>query len=346
MADKKQEELTYSQKVWQAVGIVAFVAIVILVARVAFNVMLLSLAGCLIAVYFHGLGDLIQRHTYWRRIWCMAVSIGGSFILLGVLLWFMGSKIQVQIAVLSDSLPHTISNAKAQLAQTPLGRKVLDALSGDNNGNELATVSQFFSTSFGVLGNMYIILFLGIFFTASPLLYKDGMILLVPASKKAVAKTIINRSSQALKGWLKGTMLSMVLIAILLPPGLAIMHVPVALVLGLLTAILVIVPNFGSAVAMIPGVLLALTISLETALIVALIYIVVQTLVSNIIAPIIQKKMINLPPALTIVSQLLMAVLGGVMGIIMAIPVLAIAMIMADELYVKRINGIESESSD
>jgi predicted PurR-regulated permease PerM len=319
------------------------VVILIMVAQVGFNVILLSLAGCLIAVYFHGLGDLIQRNTKWRRGLCMTVSIAGSFILLGVLLWFMGSKIQAQIAVLSDTLPHTISNAKAQLAQTEIGRKVLEMLSGHDSGKELATAQQFFSTSFGVLGNMYIILFLGIFFTASPSLYKDGIILLVPKSNKPVATAIINRTSQALKGWLKGTMLSMVMIAILLPIGLAIMGVPVALVLGLLTAILVIVPNFGSAVAMIPGVLLALTISPGTALIVALIYIVVQTLVSNIIAPIIQKKMINLPPALTIVAQLLMAALGGVMGIIMAIPLLAIVMIMVDELYVKRVNGLISD---
>jgi len=338
MTGKQLKELTYTEKVWHTVGIVAFVAVLILVARVAFNVMLLSLAGCLIAVYFHGLGDMIQRNTKWRRIICMIISISGSFIILGVLLWFMGSKIQAQIAVLSDSLPQTYHHAKAQLAETPLGRKILDALSAGDSSNMVTTAQQFFSTSFGVLGNMYIILFLGIFFTASPSLYKDGLILLIPKDNKAVAKKIIDRTSLSLKGWLKGTMISMVLITILLPIGLIIMGVPVALVLGLLTAILVIVPNFGSFAAMIPGVLLALTISPNTAIIVALIYIVVQTLVSNIIAPIVQKKIINLPPALTIIAQLVMAALAGVMGIIMAIPVLAIAMILVDELYVKRIN--------
>lgn len=111
-----------------------------------------------------------------------------------------------------------------------------------------------------------------------------------------------------------------------------------ALVLGLLAAILVIVPNFGSFIAMIPGVLLALTIDTNTAIIVALIYIGVQTLVQNIIAPLIQKKMINMPPALTIIGQLIMGVLGGAMGIIMAVPAIAILMILADEMYVKRIN--------
>lgn len=269
---------------------------------------------------------------------CMTISITGSVLLLSGLFWFMGSKIGVQIAVLSDSLPHTFSHAKAQLAETPLGRKILEGLGGGNPDKLFATAQQFFSTSFGVLGNLYIVLFLGIFFTASPALYKDGIVLLVPQGSKPVARKVIDRTSVALKGWLKSTMLSMVMIAILLPIGLTIMDVPVALVLGLLTAILVVVPNFGSAAAMIPGVLLALTISPNTAIIVALIYIVVQTLVSNIIAPIIQKKMINLPPALTIMSQLIMAALAGVMGVIMAIPVLAIVMILADELYVQRIN--------
>ena len=270
----------------------------------------------------------------------MILSIVVSFIILGLLTWFMGRKIQNQIAALSDTLPQTISAAKAKMADTPTGRKVLSYLAGDNSDKLFAKAEQFFNTSFGVLGDMYIILFLGIFFTASPSLYKNGIIMLFPSGHKPVINKILERSSQALRGWIKGTMIAMVLITILLPVALNIMHIPVALVLGLLTGILVIVPNFGSFAAMIPGVLLALTISTNTAIIVAVIYIAVQTLVSNIIAPIIQKKMINLPPALTIISQLVMGSLAGVLGIIMAVPFLALVLILVDELYVKRINKI------
>lgn len=334
---KVAKELTYTEKVWHTVGIVAIVAILILIARVAFGVVLVTLAGCLISVYFHGLGDIIQRKTKWKRSPAMLVSVIGSFIILGFLLWFMGSKIQTQVSQLSDTLPTTVHNFKIKMAETPLGRKVLEATSGGDD-KLFTTASQFFSTSFGVLGNMYIILFLGIFFTASPSLYKDGLVLLIPPDGKELTRKIINRASLTLKGWLKGTMISMVLLAILMPIGLSIMGIPLALVLGLLAAILVIVPNFGSFIAMIPGVLLAFTISTNTAIIVALIYIGVQTLVQNIIAPIIQKKMINMPPALTIIGQLIMGVLGGAMGIIMAVPAIAIMMILADEMYVKKIN--------
>ena len=332
------KELSYIQKVWQTVAIVALLVIAILIARVAFNVLLMILAGSLIAVYFHGLGDLIERKTKLSRRISMIISVGGSFIILGTLLWFMGTKLQDQIAVLSDSLPNTITSAKVKMDETQTGRKVLTYLSGDNSEKLFSTAQQFFSTSFGVLGNLYVIILLSIFFTANPNIYKDGIILLVPLKNKPLARTAIDRISTVLKGWLKGTMLSMVLITILIAIGLTVMGIPGAMVLAMLTGMLKLIPNFGSMAAMIPGVLLALTVSTNTAVIVSLIYVISQTIVSNIVTPLIQKRMINLPPALTIISQVIMGTLSGALGIILAVPLLAIVIILVDELYVKKMD--------
>jgi predicted PurR-regulated permease PerM len=337
-AETVKKELSYIEKVWQTVAIVAILVIFILIARIAFDVLLMALAGSLISVYFHGLGDMIQRKTRLRRSFAMAISIAGTLVIVAVLFWFIGAKIQTQVAELNNTLPHTIATAKAKLASTPAGQKLLDYSAGDNSQKLMATVQTFFSTSFGVIGDLYIIMFLGIFFTASPSLYKNGILTLVPADKKPVAMNVMNRVSLSLKGWLKGMMLSMVLITILITVGLSLMGIPVAMVLGLITGILEIVPNFGPLIAMIPGVLLALTISTNTAIIVALLYIVSQTIVANIVTPLIQKKMINLPPALTLISQLVMGTLSGALGIILAVPLLAILFILVDELYVKRIN--------
>jgi len=340
--EKVEKELSYIQKVWQTVAIVALLVVVILIARVAFNVLLMILAGSLIAVYFHGLGDLIERKTRLNRKVSMAISVAGSFILLGILLWFMGTKIQNQIALLSDSLPGTIETAKVKLDEHPVGKKILAYFSDNNSDKLFVTAQKFFSTSFGVLGNLYVILLLAIFFTSNPSVYKDGIIKLVPKRNKPMAKNSIDRISLVLKGWLKGTMLSMLLITILIAIGLSVIGIPGALVLSLLTGMLKLIPNFGSAAAMIPGVLLALTVSTNTAVIVALIYIVSQTVVSNIVTPLIQKKMINLPPALTIISQVIMGTLSGVLGIILAVPLLAIIIILVDELYVKEIEQVEA----
>ena len=332
----------YPAKVWQTVAIVSLCVIVVLVVRVAFNVLLMALAGVLIAIYFHGLGDNIQRwFKLKKRLPAMIISIVGSFIILGVLLWFMGTKIQAQVTELTNTLPATVANAKAKLSQTPIGNKLLQYLSGDNSKQMLNTAQSLFTTGFGVLGDLYIILFLGIFFTANPSLYKDGILLLVPQNKKEQGKHIIDRISLSLKGWLKGMLLSMLLITVLIAIGLSIVGVPVALALALITGILELVPNLGSFIAMIPGTLLAFTMGTQTGIIVAIIYIVAQTIVANIVTPIIQRKIINMPPALTLISQLVMAAVSGALGIILAVPLLAIAMILTDELYVKKISKRE-----
>ena len=333
-----KKELSYIQKVWHTVAIVALLVGVILVARVAFNVLLMMLAGSLIAVYFHGFGDIIQRKTRWSRTWAMTASLIISFLVLGALLWFMGTKIQVQIAELSNTLPHTVSTFKAKLGETPIGQKILESVSDGNSNNLMTTVQTFLGTSFGVLGDVYIILLLGVFFTASPSVYKKGILLLVPKPKKELGERIMDRISLSLKGWLKGMMVSIVLITVLISVALTIIGIPMAMVLGLITGILELVPNLGSLLAMIPGVLLAFTISTNTAIIVALVYIVSQTITANIVTPLIQKKIINLPPALTLVSQLIMGTLSGALGIILAVPLLAIIIILIDELYVKKIN--------
>ena len=342
-----KKELSYIDKVWQTVAIVALLVVFILIARVAFNVLLMALAGSLMAVYFHGLGDLIQRNTKLSRKFAMTISVAGTIIILGLLFWFIGAKIQSQVTQLSNTLPHTVNTAKAKLNESLVGQKVLESFSGGNSNKLYDTVQTFFNTSFGVLGDLYIIMFLGIFFTASPSLYKDGIMVLVPADKKPVATRIIDRISLALKGWLKGMLLSMVLITILIAVGLTVIGIPVAMVLGLITGILEIIPNFGPLIAMIPGVLLGLTMGGGTAVIVALLYIVSQTIVANIVTPLIQKKMINLPPALTLISQLIMGALSGALGIILAVPLLAMLIIMVDELYVKKMDqtGIETGSS-
>jgi predicted PurR-regulated permease PerM len=333
-----KKEFTYLQKVWNTVGIVALLVVVILITRVAFNILLMVLAGSLIAVYFHGLGDIIQRKTRMARKYAMIISIVGSFIILGLLLWFMGSKISAQIAELSNTLPHTVNAAKASMGKTPLGQKILQNFQDDDSHKLMNTVQTFFSTSFGVLGDIYIILLLGIFFTASPSLYKNGILLLVPKHKKELGKHILNRVGLSLKGWLKGMMISMLLITILITAGLTIFGVPVAMILGLITGILELIPNIGSLIAMIPGVLLAFTIGTNTAIFVALFYIVCQTIVANIVTPLLQKRIINMPPALTLASQLIMGAVSGALGIILAVPLLAIIIILVDELYVKKIN--------
>jgi predicted PurR-regulated permease PerM len=337
-----RQEVSYTVRVWQTTAIVCLTLIIILIVRVAFSILLMAMAGVLIAVYFHGLAGLIQRRTKLRKRTSLLISIISTTVILLFLIWVIGNKIERQVAELSNTLPQTVSSARTKMAQTTIGQKILEYTSGNNSQKLMDTATNFFNTSFGVLGDLYIIIFLSIFFTSDPTLYEKGVLFLFPPSQKNKGKIIISRISISLKGWLKSILISMVLITILIWLSLTFLNMPATMVLGIITGLLEIIPNFGPIIAMIPGVLLAFTISTKMAVLVALIYIAAQTIVASIVTPLLQKKIINMPPALTLIGQLIMGALSGVMGIILAVPLLSIVIILVDELYIKRNEVVET----
>lgn len=106
--------------------------------------------------------------------------------------------------------------------------------------------------------------------------------------------------------------------------------------LAIIAGILNFIPNFGPIIAMIPAVLIGLTQGINTALIVAGLYILIQMVESNLITPMVQKRLVNIPPALIIIGQLIIGSVTGYLGIILATPVVLIIMVIVNELYVKK----------
>lgn len=129
MIKSNNKEYSFPQKVWIAVGVTALIVVMLLLLKATFSVLLLILAGSLIAVYFRGLSGLIQRKTHWKENVCLTISIAGSLLLITILFWLMGAKVQSQIAEMSDTLPNTIERTKEQLNQSSLGQKIFDKLS-------------------------------------------------------------------------------------------------------------------------------------------------------------------------------------------------------------------------
>lgn len=326
----------FRKKVWTTVAIVAFLVVVLWLLKATFNVLLLVLAGILIALYFRGLASLLHRKLHVPQKGSLLIAIIGSLLLLVGFLWFAGSRIQQQAAELSDTLPSAVENFKEQLSQNPVGQKVLQRVqSGNSLKKASGVVRQFFSSTFGVLGDIYVVLFIGLFFTVSPRAYVSGFLKLVPPAGKEKAEHVLNVVSTSLSKWLKGKLFAMLIVAVLTAIGLLIIGLPMAFTLALIAGLLNFIPNFGPLIAMIPAVLVGLLQGPTTALLVAGLYIAVQVLESNVITPQIQKKLINIPPALIIIAQLLMGVLTGGWGLLLATPLMLIVMMVVQELYVK-----------
>jgi predicted PurR-regulated permease PerM len=340
VSERKSKELNFAQKVWTSAFIFAFVVVVLLLLKATFNVVLLVFAGALIAVFFRGLSDLIARKTKWKGGITLLISVVGSIVFIGLLFWLMGAKLQTQINELSDTLPETIQNAKQQLNKSILGQKIVEKISSPGSQKRGQSIIQtFFKSSFGVLGDIYVVLFIGLFFTVSPGVYKKGIISLVPEGSKGVATDILEKLNINLKKWLKGKLFAMLVVFVLTAIGLVIMGMPMWLVLALIAGMLNFIPNFGPLIAMIPAVLLGLMQSPATAIWVAGLYIVVQVAESNFITPMVQQRLISIPPALIIIAQLFIAPLTSFWGLLLATPLMLTIMILVKELYIKKQNG-------
>ncbi|MBD0284724.1 MAG: AI-2E family transporter [Flavisolibacter sp.] len=335
-----EKNYTFPQKAWIVGGILALITVILLLLRATFSVLLLILAGTLIAVYFRGLSGLIERKTKWKEGICLTISILGTLILIGLLFWLIGAKVQVQVAELSDKLPTTIENAKQQLNKSSLGQKVVQKISSPKTQQNLQSVAQkFFRSTFGVLGDIYVVLFIGIFFTVAPQKYKKGIVQLVPQGGRPKADDVLNKVGTNLKKWLKGKLFAMLVVAVLTAIGLVIIGVPMWLALAIIAGILNFIPNFGPLIALIPAVLVALMQGPTTAAIVAGLYILVQIAESNFITPMVQQKLISIPPALIIIAQLFIAPLTGGWGLVLATPLMVILIVVVQELYIKKQNA-------
>lgn len=342
----KPEFKAFQKKVWTATAIIALFVILLWIIKTIFNVLLLLFAGALIAIFFVGLAGIIRRKFGLKEGLALAISIISSLFLLIGFFWLTGNAISQQINDLKETLPSAVENVKGKLAQSGLGRRLLEtATSDDVSGQATSVVQTFFKSTFGVLGDIYVVLFLGIFFTVSPKSYINGVVSLVPPTGKPKAYDVAQKLGASLSRWLKGQLFAMLVVFFLTAVGLLIIDVPMWLVLSLMAGLLNFIPNFGPLIAMIPALLVGFLQGPTTALVVGGLYILVQTLESNFVTPQIQKRMLSIPPALIIIAQLIMGVLTGGWGLVLATPVMVVLMVLVRELYLVHFDAEEVEKS-
>lgn len=340
--DSPQKGLNFTRKIWITGGIFSLIIVLLLLFKTLFSILLLVLAAVILAVYFLGCADFFERILKLPRGWALAISIVVNILLLTAFFWFVGARLQTQISELSETLPKTIENGRSYLQQSRIGKKVLDYLNVSGNSQKtLSVAKQFFSSSFGIISDLYIILLLAMFFIAGPQTYRKGIVRLLPRAAKEKGNSLLDELYIVLKKWLKGELFGFLFIAVLTGLGLWIIGMPMILTLALIAGLLNFIPNFGPVIALIPAGLLGLMEGTTTALIVVGLYTFIQVIQSAVTQPLIQKKMVNVPPAVIIFGQVAMGLLGGFWGVLLATPVMAILMTVVNKLYVDKIEEHE-----
>lgn len=248
----------------------------------AAHVFLLAFAGILLAVLLRSLTDGLSSRVPLSHAWALASVLLGLLLVVGFALWWLAPRVVQQIDQLAYDLPRAIDNLRQSLREYEWGRRLLEqappAPQLMPRRDVLAGVTGVFSTTLGVLVDVLVILFVGIYLAIRPGLYRTGLVRLVPTERRARAQAVLSEIGSTLHWWLAGRLALMGLNGVVTTVGLWLLGVPLALTLGLLSALLNFIPNLGPIVAGLPAVLLAATQSWSQALSVAILYVGYQGL--------------------------------------------------------------------
>jgi len=302
------------------------------------DVLLLTFAGVLLAVFLRGGGDLIG----------LRFGLSGPvrvllFVLVLVLLFagfvlLAAAPLADQMNQLWQQVPRMVQQVTQRLSSYSWGQELLERVKPENLSLPSGGGSSAFSalgTTFGAVGNFVLLLFLGLYFAMDPGLYRRGIVALLAPSLHAKAFAVFEEAGHTLRGWLGAQMISMAAVGVLMGLGFWLLGLPLAVLLGVIAGLLAFIPNIGPVIAAVPAVLLGLEGGTSGALAVLGIYVTVQSIESYLITPYVQKRSVDLPPALTIIVQVGMGTLYGIMGLALATPLAALGLMLVRHLYIK-----------
>lgn len=147
------------------------------------------------------------------------------------------------------------------------------------------------------------------------------------------AEKFIDEIEKKLGGWVRAELALMAIVGVMSYLGLRLLGVDFALPLALLAGVFEIIPNIGPVVSAIPAVLGGLAISPLMALAVAALYFLIQQIENSFIVPQIMSKEVGINPLVTIISLAVGFNLGGIVGAVLAIPVILLIQVIASEFF-------------
>ena len=195
----------------------------------------------------------------------------------------------------------------------------------------------FITSTVEVIGGLLLILFLSIYFAAEPEFYRLGLLSLLPARKRARGAIMMDRVAVVLRKWLLTQLIAMAVMSVVTTIALLFLDIKAAFALGVLAGLFEFIPTIGPVLSALPAIAMGFLDSPAKAATVAFTYWGLQFLESHILIPLLMKEGLRLPPALTVVTQTLMTIVFGFIGLMVAVPLLATIMVMVQMFYVEQL---------
>ena len=236
----------------------------------------------------------------------------------------------------TPSAPHAkAGSADADTASAqPLRQRISQQMNGATR-----YLFPFLSSTLAVLGGLLIILFLAIYIGADPDLYHRGLMLLFPRRARRRAGEVFSAMATVLRRWLVTQLIAMLAIGSVTTIVLLLLGVKAPFALGILAGLLEFIPTVGPILSAVPAIAMGFLDSPEKALYVAIAFWGIQFAENHLLIPLLMKGGVDAPPVLTILSQALMALLFGFLGLMCAVPILGATMVAVKMLYIEGVVG-------
>jgi predicted PurR-regulated permease PerM len=331
-----------------AAALLVAVGVVLWVVWVARRVLVWTFVSAFLAVALSPAVDAIQRRRGLGRRGAAAavVYLVMIAVIAGLGALFIPTLVN-QVNDLVDAAPGYVKDLTA--GRGPLGfletkyhvvERVQDAVKGNGSGRLAGGATAALDVTRSVITfvvGVVTILFMTFFMLLEGPAWRDRFIALLPAGAQGRAHRMAGEIADTIGGYVTGNLLISVIAGFFTTIVLLAVGVPFALALGLLVAILDLIPLAGATLAAIIVTLVALTDSLTSALIVGAFFIVYQQLENHLLQPIVYGRTVKLSPLAILVSVLIGAEVAGVIGALGAIPVAGtIQILISDWLQHRR----------
>jgi predicted PurR-regulated permease PerM len=302
------------------------------------EVLLLIFIAAIVAIYFSAVTDVLVQHVRLARAVGLTVAVLLTLVGVAGVGAIVVPLVVRQVQDLLAALPSYVQGLDALLSELAEEYPVFERMTTGGQGGGLvgSVIDAMRGSVFSYLlegGKLAVelvsVLAMAIYIARNPGRYREGLIALFPPRVRHIARTTLADLGITLRTWIWAQLFAMTVLGVLTWVGLWALRVPYALAFGVFTGVVAIVPFFGTIVSTILPALLVLGLNgWVHAIAVAGLGVAVHLVEANVVAPVIFEHRINLPPVLTIASVLIMATLLGPLGLVVAVPTLAVALVV------------------
>jgi predicted PurR-regulated permease PerM len=303
-----------------------------------FGVVLIALGALILATLLRLCASPLTRWLRFPESIALAISVLLLTVVVAGAGYLFGARIAGELQNVSERATAAEASIAASLQGSQWGKLILTHVKAANFSFS-DVVGDLFTKGTTFLGALVVAVIMGIYFAAQPELYHAGIVKLFPPRFHAEAAGTLDALANALRLWLIGRLIQMVLVGLLSTLAVWLIGLPSPFALGLIAGVAEFVPYLGPIIASIPAILMAAAQDTTAVVWTVVAYLIIHQLEGNLFVPLIQHRMVYVAPAVILLGIVTTGFMFGAISMIFGAPITILIVVALKKLYVRETLG-------